>query len=178
MFKRLTKGHRADVKRAERDGVRVETLYGGNYPDDMRAFRDLHVKAAGRITRSLETWAIQQGWVWAGHAFLVLASKDALVAGALFIVHGGRAYYASAARDPDAPNEGAAHLILWRAMQWLGRNGYTELDMGPIPGVDAAEKEINVFRFKKGFGGVVSVRSIDELAGQPLQYRPPQQRSA
>jgi lipid II:glycine glycyltransferase (peptidoglycan interpeptide bridge formation enzyme) len=152
MFKRLTKGHRADVKRAEREGVEVEILYGGNFPEDMRLFRELHAKAAGRVTRSLKTWAIQQRWVDDGYAFLALARKGALLAGALFIVYQSRAYYASSARDPDAPNEGAAHLILWRAMQWLGRNGYAELDMGPIPGVGAAQKEINIARFKKGFG--------------------------
>lgn len=51
----------------------------------MAAFRDLHLKVAGRVTRSDETWALQHQDIEHQHAFLIWLKNSAgdMVGGAI-----------------------------------------------------------------------------------------------
>ena len=113
--------------------------------------RDLHRQAAGRETRSAETWEMMADWEAAGDAFTVLArNSDGDPVGYAYVIAWKRwGYYASGATLK--PN--LAHALQWAAMQEAAVRGVTSYEVGwdVRPGDD--EKARAIAHFKAGFGG-------------------------
>jgi hypothetical protein len=134
-------------------------------------YRELHLLAAGRETRSRATWQINAEMIRQGQAFLVLGRLDGrLVTGAFFNVFGDACYYSNAASDRDLFEKPLGHCITWRGLLHARSLGCRLLDMGEIffthqpVGPTAAtktedgqtranEKNLNIAIFKRGFGG-------------------------
>jgi hypothetical protein len=59
--------------------------------------------------------------------------KTEMVAGAIFLMHGRRVFYAFSACPaeffPLQPND----LIQWEAIHWAARSGFREYDLGEVP---------------------------------------------
>ena len=155
----LRKGHRSDVRRAERT-LRVEVFDAGTIRDEMfEAYRGLHAKAAGRVTRPDVTFELMHDWIRRGDALLVAArARGALISVAFLLVYNAAAYYASGANDPEMEGPGIAHLVQWRAMQELRARGVRRYEIGwqqqiPVPHDVATPKQRSISFFKHGFGG-------------------------
>jgi hypothetical protein len=155
----LRKGHRSDVRRAERT-LEVEVLDGRTIRDDaFEAYRGLHAKAAGRVTRPPVTFDLMHAWIRRGDALLVTARQEgALLSVALLIVYKAAAYYASGANDPEAEGPGIAHLVQWRALQELKARGVRRYEIGwqqqvPVLHDVPSPKQSSISHFKHGFGG-------------------------
>lgn len=150
MWKRLRKGHRSDIRSAEKSTQVMFDTDG----DAFDVYQALHEKDAGRKTRPQRTFDLMREWLPQGYGLLALAIRDAIPIGAAyFITYLEGSYYASAARDPDlARTDSVGHLLVWKAMCRLHEQGRKWLDLGPLPDEDADTKQLSIAFFKRGFG--------------------------
>jgi hypothetical protein len=158
LWKGLRKGHRSDVKRAA--GAASVTFWDRARltPSKFAEYQALHVKDAGRVTRSARSFDQMEQWIRDGHAVLAEASIGGKPSAfALLVLFGSGAYYGSGCKDPDDTTS-SSHLIQWESLRWLKAHGYTHYDIGVqhfgaqlhhVP----SDKEIGIASFKRGFGG-------------------------
>lgn len=122
-------------------------------------YPDLHRKAAGRITRPLETFAVMRGWIKSGHGILLLAAADGADVGAVYVnLFRDGAYYRSAAVDPDFDHLPVGHTLLWHAVEQLRARELRWFDLGWQQfGMELhatpSKKEVSIAWFKRGLGG-------------------------
>lgn len=109
-----------------------------------------HAEAAGRVTRSQETWNLMRQWVDAGHAFVVLGQSKGTVRGYAYVIcYKDWAYYASGASlEPNV-----SHAIQWSAIRCAAQRGINHYEVGYLPD-NPTEKDLNIQKFKSGFGGI------------------------
>jgi len=123
-------------------------------------YRELHRKAAGRVTRPKETFDLQYEMLREDNAVLVGAQWEGQWIAFDYFFHNHRnAYYGSAADDPsvklDTP---VGHAVIWSAVAYYLMRNFEHLDMGPQQfgpqWLDyPSAKDINIAFFKRGFGG-------------------------
>lgn len=160
LLRDMRKGHRADIKRAEKLMSAVVLDSSNITPDAFERYRLLHRKAAGRTTRPLKTFELMYSWIQQGFAVLSCASTEGKDIGfALISVYKNGAYYSSGCVDPEFNHLPVGHLLQWRAMQWLRTHNLCHYEIGiqlcsSQPHSIVSEKEWNISFFKRGFGGV------------------------
>ncbi|MGP1255662.1 MAG: hypothetical protein ACTS10_14685 [Kiloniellales bacterium] len=125
------------------------------------AFRDLHLEAAGRSTRSHATWQAQLDAVRSGQAFCVFAWLGGeLVSAGFFPVSQVYSYYGVSASRRDLFDKPISHAVLWTAIVTARDLGCRHFELGDQlfdkPAVSA--KEMNIANFKRSFGGATSTR--------------------
>jgi len=183
-----TKGHRADIRRAERQGVAVRD--GG--PEDTPTFH-----AIMRATGERASFAVHSADYYRAalalhlpRARLLIAALDGRPVAAHMVfadAHCGRYLYSGA--DEAGLKSGANHLLEWHAITWARELGCERYDLWGVPdalgraagATDEAEREalaaeaqkdplIGVYRFKKGFGGEVVryLPAYDQVLIPPL----------
>jgi|YNPBryunderm2012_1023409.scaffolds.fasta_scaffold27573_1 lipid II:glycine glycyltransferase (peptidoglycan interpeptide bridge formation enzyme) len=168
-----SKGHRADIRRAERNGVVVRQGDVTDLPiffvlmqgTGKRARFGVHSEAYYRAA-----WRLFQP-----RSCLLLAEVEGRAAAAHLVFADARAgLYLYSGADETGLRSGANHLLTWRAMGWARAQGCARYDLWGIPDAlgraavapdaearaaleDAARHDplIGVYRFKKGFGGQI-----------------------
>jgi len=170
----MSKGHRADIKRAAREGVEVRA---GGAPADLDAFYAIMQATGARAEFAIHARAYYAGVldVLRDAVRLWLADhRGVTVAAAITAAWGQTAVYLYSGSTAEGLRCGAQHAIQWQAIQWARTRGATCYDFWGIPdglGQAAAcadpaararlEAEAQndplygVYRFKKGFGGSV-----------------------
>jgi serine/alanine adding enzyme len=165
----ISKGHRADIRRAERNGVEVRQ---SRDPADLDAFYRLLEATARRKEFGIHARGYYDTVLTAlgDRASLLLAEHDGQVVAASFILGWGReAQYMYSASSDAGFKLRASHLIQWRAIQWAASMGCRRYDLWGIPDVavtDTATPEqveqamaahplSGVYRFKRGWGGSI-----------------------
>lgn len=155
----MRKGHRADIARAAKHlacGVLDATTIT---PDAFDSYRRLHHKAAGRVTRPLETFRLMYEWICQGMAVLAQATLSGRDVGfALVSFYKGAAYYSSSCEDPEHNQLPIGHLMQWKIMKWLQEHGILRYEIGiqtygNLLHAPATQKDLNIALFKRGFGG-------------------------
>lgn len=156
----VRKGHKYDINRG-RKAYGVELFDAGSIKWEIsECYRELHRKAAGRVTRPLETFRMMHEWVTRGNGLLCAAKDgDRYVGFAYVVLYKDGAYYASASDDPDHPADiPTSHVIQWNIIQWLSEHGFRKYEIGmqqfgpqlqDIP----TDKDRSISFFKRGFGG-------------------------
>ena len=135
-----------------------------NDMDEITPFRRLHEKVKG-VTRSQETWDIQQKMLWKHEAFCLtqthfkskrnpLPRNTITDAGVLVYYNEHIAYYASGCSMVDS------HALMWQAILKAKELGCKRFEMGEQVFDDT--KLGNISKFKRGFGGATEVRLILE----------------
>jgi len=126
----------------------------------MQEFRDLHIREAGRETRSEESWRRQFEMVKNGDAFVVLGYHDKeLVSAGLFMNSADSCYYAVSASRRDLFKKPLFHALMWSAILHSKKNGCHWFEIGdqlfPNHPQDKIpdQKELGISEFKAGFGG-------------------------
>ncbi len=127
-------------------------------------FKKLHKFVSGRQTRSDETWQLQKKMLIDGCAYGIALWKPSskggqlqieMPAAALFMYNDVSVYYAVAASI-----EGVnTHSLVWRAILKAKELGCNSFDMGGQL-YSGNEKELNISKFKRGFGGETKVRLL------------------
>lgn len=171
------KGHRADIRRAEREGVTVRS--GGEA--DLAVFQQIMESTGQRADFGVHnTDYYRTAWEQFGtRSRLLLAEHDgAVVAAHLVFVDALCGYYLYSGATATGLKSGANHLLQWEALQWARAQGCTAYDLWGIPDAlgrvaaladtpdvdterakleaEAQEDPLNgVYRFKKGFAGQV-----------------------
>jgi lipid II:glycine glycyltransferase (peptidoglycan interpeptide bridge formation enzyme) len=184
----VRKGHRADIRRAAREGVAVRR--GG--PDDLDTFYRILQETSGRAgfgihARAYYTAALRA--LGAAGALWLAERGGAAEAAALTAAWGRTALYLYSGSTEAGLRSGAQHAIQWQAIQWARERGCAIYDFWGIPdafGQAAAETDerararllaaadadplAGVYRFKKGFGGriVRYLPAYDRPYIQPL----------
>lgn len=120
-------------------------------------YRELHRRVAGRVTRSPETWALQESTIATGDAFLVELRDDGrrMVGGGLFYTSGTEGLYAIGVYDRNLFDQPLGHLVQMRAIEHMKELGLRWYKLGarpyltdePVP----TEKEVAIGHFKEGF---------------------------
>lgn len=127
---------------------RAQETYSIYAADSIAVFQRVHQAAFG-IVRSQATYDIQGEWLRNGLARCVIAALgDEPVAAALWIVYEGSAYYAS---GPSLVKK-VMHAVIWESLQQLRGLGVRFVELGQVDG--ETEKERNIGKFKRGFGGM------------------------
>ncbi len=180
LFASFSKGHRADIRRAERQGVQVRVGDAA----DMAAFYAIMQDTSRRAAFGIHAEAYyRQAWeLFQPRSRLLLATlagaPDTPIAAHLVFADGVRGYYLYSGATTAGLKAGANHLLQWHALQWAQQQGCTSYDLWGIPDAlgqaallpdvpataaaradleAAAESDplIGVYRFKKGFAGQV-----------------------
>jgi lipid II:glycine glycyltransferase (peptidoglycan interpeptide bridge formation enzyme) len=166
-----SKGHRADIRRAERNGV---VMREGSGAADLAAFFGM----METTIHSREYYANAQRLLYEatplGDSCLLLAEHaGATVAAFLVLAWGREAYYLYSGASDAGLKSGANHLLQWYALRWAQARGCALYDMWGVPDQfgqmatapareqarleEAAKADplYGVYRFKKGFAGEV-----------------------
>jgi lipid II:glycine glycyltransferase (peptidoglycan interpeptide bridge formation enzyme) len=170
----MSKGHRADIRRAAREGVAVRR---GDQPADLEAFYAImeHTGArAGFGIHSLDYY--RAAWeLFRDASQIFLAERDGrTLAAFLIFAWAGAGLYLYGGSTEEGLKSGANHALQWRAIQWARERGCAVYDFWGVPDQlgqaakapgeserarleEAAKNDplYGVFRFKKGFGGRV-----------------------
>ena len=81
-----------------------------------------------------------------------------MVAGAVIFKFGERSWYLHGMSLPEHAEKMAPHLIQWEAIRWAKQQGCITYDMWGAPDqFDESDSLWGVYRFKRGFGGEVSL---------------------
>ncbi|ACL25911.1 Methicillin resistance protein [Chloroflexus aggregans DSM 9485] len=188
LFAACSKGHRADIRRAERLGVTVRV----GDETDLTTFYTIMQATGSRASFAIHSpayytaaWRLHQP-----HARLLIAEHDGEPVAAHLVFADTRygRYLYSGATDAGL-RSGANHLLEWHAMRWARALGCIGYDLWGIPDAlgqaayapdeqtrlaleQAAHHDplIGVYRFKKGFGGriVRFVPAFDVVLMPPL----------
>lgn len=154
-----------DVSRSIQRGVnwgrKNMTVSVSNDRAGLESLRQVHFAAAGRITRSAETWDIQARMVEAGEAFVVLAKIDKeIVSASLFLLSANECYYGVGASDRNLFGRPISHVVMWTGIEHARHLGCRRFTVGsqvwPAHHHHApsnAPKEISISTFKSRFGG-------------------------
>lgn len=168
-----SKGHRADIKRAERSGVQVRV----GATDDLPAFYAIMQATGARASFGIHSEDYYKtAWeLFHPHSRLLLAELNgAVVAAHMVFADAQRGLYLYSGADEAGLKSGANHLLEWQAIRWAREIGCRGYDLWGIPDAlgraasassdderEALEAEarndplIGVYRFKKGFGGQI-----------------------
>lgn len=94
------------------------------------------------------------------------------VAGAVIFKFADRAWYLHGMSTPEHSEKMAPHLIQWESMRWAKEQGCTVYDMWGAPDqFDKSDPMWGVYRFKRGFGGQVSLTiGAWDYPARPLFY--------
>lgn len=173
------KGRHA-LRRAERDGVTVETVVTSG--DNCLLFYELLRQTAegqgfSGSVRPFEYY--QQFWqryAAAGLGQLFFAYHEGrLIAGAFAVVFGEKSTYKDGASIREKTAYGASHLLQWHVMQWAKSQGSLVHDLCGAPPSDRINDETHphygVGRFKTSFNKhVTDYIGAYDLVVRPRQY--------
>lgn len=153
MWAAVRKSYRALIHGAEKEFgiVVIDRPVPPNAAAAMADAREVHTAEAGRLTRDLGTWHLQELWLQRGDALLALAYRgDEPVAFAYTIRWKGWSYYASGA----SRERNVMHALLWHTMLVLQADSETKwFEVGHDADPEATDKERGIAFFKAGFGG-------------------------
>lgn len=156
MWTKLRGSYKPLINRASKTRA-IQTFSGCGDPGDdekaavmMGAAMDLHLAAAGRRTRSEETWRLQTKWLSDGHAVCSMAFSGVTPVGFAYAIRWKQwAYYASGASLED----NVQHALIWSLMVCTRAAGGHHFEVGHAADADADSKERSIAFFKAGFGG-------------------------
>jgi hypothetical protein len=130
------------------------------------AYRRLHARVAGRVTRGQDSWRVMFETVQCGHGELVTVYLDGELVGGLLVVDGARSsHYASGASIRERFDLPLAHWPLMDAIMRAKLRGMRWFDIGElvVPG-EATAKEVSISFFKKALTSRVEIRPEWRLA--------------
>ena len=126
----------------------------------MDAFRQLHIREAGRETRSKESWKKQLEMVKAEEAFVVMGFLEEQLVTAGFFSHSKtNCYYASSASRRDLFDKPLFHSLMWMGILHAKKKGCLWFEVGEqiYPNYPKepphSNKALGISKFKAGFGG-------------------------
>jgi serine/alanine adding enzyme len=184
LFASFSKGHRADIKRAQRDGVAVRIAESD---EDVDWLRRMLTATTERKTFEYHSAGYYRAlWRAFGDSVRVLLAEHdgEVVAASMNLAFGRNGLYLFAGSNLAGLNARAGHLLQWHAIQWARERGARTWDLWGIadarghmevlrqrgvpeaaPEMQRLEREAKrdpkdgLLRFKKGWGGYV-VRSV------------------
>ncbi|MDC1051149.1 hypothetical protein OAQ76_00315 [bacterium] len=137
-----------------------------NQPDreSFLKFKELHINASGRKTRSDLSWLHQFNIIKSGYGFLIAAHYNHDLVSGCFVMHDQKtAVYSVAASNRDLMSDGLPlnHYTLWGAIMNARKKGCETFILGDVNEDNAKDdKAKNIALFKRGFATDISVSTI------------------
>jgi serine/alanine adding enzyme len=154
----FSKGHRADIRRAERDGVVVRA----GSDEDARILHDLLQATQQRKDFAIHSAAYYRSLLRSfgdGARLFIAEHGGGPVGASLVLAWGGRGIYLAAGSNEQGLKHRAGHLLQWHAIRWARERGALTYDLWGIPDARA--------RLELGTGGDdAEVRQLEEQASQ------------
>lgn len=142
----------------EYSDIDIEVIDKDNFKKrDLTEFRNLHIKVSNRITRSIETWNIQEKKIKNGEGFIVKVSKNnEPISFCYFSISNKNVYYdvAVGLRNLYDHYKNIHHKSLWVAIQYSKSKNFKSFFVGSYFEKSKTEidtKEKNIQMFKKRF---------------------------
>lgn len=140
---------RRALRKAQESALEVEFADGS---DAMRTFHQLQCRTRHRVGVPPQPWrffdVLGQESLRPGNGCLILCrSGRTPVAGAVFLHFGRTAVYKFGASDERFQHLRPNNLVIWRAIEWHARAGFTQLDFGRTSPANAGLR-----RFKLHWG--------------------------
>lgn len=158
----FSKGHRSDIKVTEKN-LKLEIINKNNVTrDKIHMFMDYYFKIAGKKTRPINTFDNIYEWIKKDLGVLLVANYNNAVCGySFFTMYKDTSYYFMACKNKDYAELNISHFLQWEAMKYLKSHGIRYLEVGTQDFSDTlssfpTEKDINISKFKRGFGGFIS----------------------
>jgi len=157
---KLSKGHKSCIKKAEKY-LTYEIV------NETKQFMQDYLRIADKATRPERTFEILQNWIGSGIGTLLKADYQGNTVGYIYILHyDGWSYYFMGCTVPEYKDYNVSHFLIWKAISILKNMGIKYLEMGGIVTNSLhhipSEKEINISKFKKGFGGNIIIKPVSE----------------
>lgn len=159
LHKGLTKAYKWAVNWGKKNLVIGVLDQASITAEHLAQFRRLHVEAAGRETRTPQSWALQYDMVRSGEAFCVFAWMGGeLVSAALFPHSKSHCFYGVSASRRSLFDKPLSHGVIWTALLHAKMVDLRCFEMGeqlfPMsPRPDPSRKELGISFFKRAFGG-------------------------
>lgn len=161
LLKSMRKGHRQAIEEKDKDFSYSVVDYKQPDHSAHEIYRNLHHLAAGRVTRSLDSFEMQFSKLKADEAAIFFVYYKGKPVSATYFFHKAKtAYYFSAADDPEfVHKKGLYHKAVWQAIKYYKKRGFSFIEIGPQQfGLQVfdhpSEKDLNLSFFKRGFGGI------------------------
>jgi lipid II:glycine glycyltransferase (peptidoglycan interpeptide bridge formation enzyme) len=161
---RMKSKTRYNIRLAGRKGI--QTRLGGvdDLPALYRTYAETSQRADFTIRGESYYMTLWRSFLEAGEeddprAQPIIADFEGkMVAGAVIFKFGDRAWYLHGMSLPEHSEKMAPHLIQWEAIRWAKNQGCRIYDMWGAPyQFDESDSLWGVYRFKRGFGGDVSL---------------------
>ena len=153
----IRKSYRSLINWGEKHLAITVHDHGNTTPEVIEDFRRLHIRVAGRETRSPETWRLQHRQVMENEGFIITGRLEGqLVTAALFIHSPSYCCYAVGASIREMFDKPLSHAILWRSIVEAKQRGCRVYEMGDrwdLYPEKYSDQEKNIAVFKSGFGG-------------------------
>lgn len=132
-------------------------VYDNDNDHIFEEFRLLHLEAAGKQTRSRESWSIQKEQIKNKEAFLVtVRDKEVLIGAGFFNYTRDMGMYSVAAYKRELFDRPIGHAVQMIAIEKLKELGCTTYHLGQKATVGiSTDKELSISHFKEGFCGYV-----------------------
>jgi len=156
----LPRGTKAKIRQGSQEYTAQWYTCANITPEIFAIYQDMHHRAAGRVTRPLESFELMHQWIKQGFGYLQLIRfGDVYINAIIVYAHNGRAYYASGADNPDIDfPKPIGHFAHWNIILSLKNEGMTHYEIGwqqfsAQPYDNPSEKDIAISFFKSLFGG-------------------------
>jgi hypothetical protein len=174
VLERFRKNTRYTIRRAMRSGLHVRR---GESMEDLRIFASLYRENLKRLQHTKGVASMPQSDV-AGFATALSVLCDSArgrlflceqgghpLAGCFFGVFNGSAYYLFSGTSDAGRQDGAMHLSLYTALEALGDDQVTRVNLGGVPAnaVDPQSPDHGLYRFKIGFGTETALRQSQTI---------------
>ena len=157
----IRKSYRSLINKGSRELV-PEIYHSSNISQSfIEDFRELHIREAGRETRSRSTWPQQLEAVKNNHAFCIGSyNNGVLISAGYFITSDKHCYYGVSASRRDMFSQPVFHSLLWSSILYAKSCGLSifEIDSNSLSfssNLSLTDKEDGIRLFKSGFGGKI-----------------------
>ena len=162
IFKNYSKGFKYNIKWGIKN-LNSKIITGDDFDNKLlKEFIELHFNAAGRKTRSKNSWEILKNIVNEDKGFVSIALiNHSLVSASFFSMSERHCFYGVSASNRDMFEKPISHIVLWNAIKYAKKSGCEVFELGglsfPFNVPTPSKKEMNISFFKKNFGNKTNV---------------------
>lgn len=153
----IRKGHKSDIKKALKEGMRVEEA---TTSEELASFFDVYLKMCKVRSISGHTRKEMTGICdylitnRKGQILVAMDNSNAVLGGGIFVYQGITVRYLLGASDPERRDLPVLHPVIYRAIEMAKNNNFKYFDFwGYNHFADKDDQANYINHFKKGFGG-------------------------
>lgn len=160
LWKDVRKGHKSAIRKSEKSGVSFKVLSSAQVTEEI-IYEYAKVDTINKINtnKNIACFDIIYNWIRNDNAVLLRSEFEGnAIAFVLMVIKAGTAYYGASCQLPNYSYLNPVHFLVWNSFKFLKEEHICYLDMGEQVfgaqfGYTPTEKELQIAKFKRGFGG-------------------------